>query len=76
MRQLAMIALLSLLLAGCGSGKSAAERPTDSGLCDGLSKPIDDLNDAVLIDGGPLSIVAADAVITGFDGGCLNGEMD
>lgn len=76
MKQLVLTALLSLLLIGCGPDKSAGERPTDSGICDGLAKPIDDLNDAVLIDGGPMSIVAADAVITGFDGGCLNGKVD
>ena len=66
--------MLSLLLSGCGNGKLLElitnKAAVDSALCSGLSKPIDDLNDAVLVDGGPKTIVAAEIVITGFDDGC------
>ena len=67
------LALLSLLLSGCGNGKLKEllhKSATDSALCSGLAKPIDDLTDALLVDGGPRSVVAGEVVITGFDSGC------
>lgn len=65
-------------MTACGPDKNDEKRPTDSGVCDGLQAPIDKLNDALLEDGGPKSIVAGDEVITGYDAGCMskNGQMD
>jgi len=68
MKQLVMISLLILLLTGCGLGNKTVVN--DRGLCDGLSPKIDNLNDALLIDGGARTIVAGEALITGFDAGC------
>jgi len=48
---------------------------SDRGLCDGLSPKIDKLNDALLIDGGPQTILAGEDVITGYDAGCY-GTVD
>lgn len=64
-----------LQLSACGivNGNGYKSKVSDAGLCDGLEKPVDDLNDALLKDGGPQSIVAGDAVIAGYDAGCLNG---
>lgn len=45
-------------------------RPTTRPICDGLAGPIDELNAALLEDGGPRSLVAGDRVIAGFDAGC------
>jgi len=59
-----------LPVSACNNVKSV-ERPSDSGLCDGLSAPIDELNDALLEDGGPKSIVAGDKVISGYDAACF-----
>ena len=57
-----------MLLTGCGLDKNNAI--SENGLCDGLEPKIDNLNDALLIDGGPESIVAGEDVISGFDAGC------
>jgi len=56
-------------LAACGLGKNSAI-VNEQGLCDGLSPKIDNLNDALLEDGGPKTILAGDEVIRGFDAGC------
>lgn len=61
-----------LLVTGCDSVKKLVV--SDRGLCDGLERPIDKLNNALLIDGGPQSIVAGDEVISGYDAGC-NGKL-
>jgi hypothetical protein len=68
MKQLVLASLLILLVSGCATGK--LNERSDEGLCDGLAKPIDQLNDALLEDGGPKSLVAGENVIAGFDGGC------
>lgn len=66
-----LLVLLTLPLSGCGLGKRNAS--SDTALCDGLSEPIDELNDSLLEDGGPKSIVSGVKVIAVYDGGC-NGE--
>jgi hypothetical protein len=48
---------------------------SDKGLCDGLSPKIDKLNDVLLIDGGPQTILAGEDLITGYDAGCY-GTVD
>ena len=57
-----------MLLTGCGLDKNNAI--SDRGLCDGLAPKVDSLNDALLVDGGPRSIIAGEDVISGFDAGC------
>jgi hypothetical protein len=57
-------------LSACGSVRLDELKVSDQGLCDGLSAPIDELNDALLVDGGPATIVAGEKVISGYDGGC------
>jgi hypothetical protein len=57
-----------MLLTGCDFVNKSAM--SDKGLCDGLSPKIDRLNDALLIDGGPQTIVAGEDVISGYDAGC------
>jgi hypothetical protein len=57
-----------MLLTGCGLGNKNVVN--DRGLCDGLTPKVDRLNDALLVDGGPQSILAGEEVITGFDAGC------
>jgi hypothetical protein len=65
--------MLTLLLSGCDYANKivASER----GLCDGLAPKVDNLNDALLLDGGPKSLLAGDELIRGFDSGCY-GTMD
>jgi hypothetical protein len=57
-----------MLLTGCDFVNRNAVN--DRGLCDGLSPKIDRLNDALLVDGGPQTILAGEDVITGYDAGC------
>jgi hypothetical protein len=58
-----------MLLTACGRG-SLDVMINERGLCDGLAPKVDNLNDALLVDGGPKTIAAGDEVITGFDAGC------
>ena len=74
MKQLIKISLLTLLLTSCGLVNKTV-LINDKGICDGLSPKINNLNDALLIDGGPYSTVAGAEVITGFDAGCY-GTVD
>ncbi len=73
MRLLVILALLVMLLTGCGLDNKNAM--SDKGLCDGLSPKIDKLNDVLLIDGGPQTILAGEDLITGYDAGCY-GTVD
>lgn len=68
MKLLILTVLLTMLLTGCSVGNKTAIN--DKGICDGLAPRIDSLNDALLIDGGPRTIVAGENVISGFDAGC------
>jgi hypothetical protein len=43
---------------------------SEKGLCHGLSPKVDRLNDALLVDGGPQTILAGEDLITGYDAGC------
>ena len=61
MLKLAMI--LILLTASCVSVQPAA-------ICDGLRAPVDDLNRALIADGGPQSKTAGARVIGKYDAGC------
>ena len=53
-----------------GCSKDKLLEINDRGVCDGLSEPMDQLNDALIEDGGPKSLVAGDSVISGFDAAC------
>jgi len=57
--------LLMLLLTGCASVKTS-----DSALCAGLDPLINAHADALIIDGGPQSLITGDKLITGYDAGC------
>jgi len=54
-----------LLLQGCASVNTS-----DSALCAGLDPLINAHADALIIDGGPQSIITGDKLITGYDAGC------
>jgi hypothetical protein len=58
-----------MLLTACARD-NLKEITNERGLCDGLASKIDELNDSLLIDGGPLTVVAGEKVISGFDAGC------
>lgn len=58
--------MLMLLVAGCGTVKPTS----DIALCGGLEPLVDDHADALLIDGGPSSIVTGTRLIAGYDAGC------
>jgi hypothetical protein len=62
-----------MLLSGCLNG--SLNGINDKGLCDGLSPKVDKLNDSLIIDGGPQTILAGDDLIRGFDAGCY-GTLD
>jgi hypothetical protein len=67
------LTVLPLLLSACEQGKPLVKISpvvTERGVCDGLSPLIDNLNDALLVDGGPVSVVAGEKLISGFDAGC------
>lgn len=60
-----LILPLMLLLIGC-----ASVNISDSALCAGLDPLVNSHADALIIDGGPLSLVTGDQLITGYDAGC------
>jgi hypothetical protein len=66
--QLSVITLLfplMLLLQGC-----ATVNASDSAICAGLNPLVDSHANALIIDGGPQSLVTGDKLITGYDAGC------
>ncbi len=63
-------------MSACSNGNFEDRRVSEEGLCDGLLEPINELNDALLVDAGPQSIVAGEKVITGYDAGCPVGKVD
>ena len=54
-----------LLLIGCANVNTS-----DSALCAGLNPLVDSHADALIVDGGPKSLVTGDQLITGYDAGC------
>lgn len=56
---------LMLLLQGC-----ATVSTSDSAICAGLDPLINSHADALIIDGGPQSLITGDKLITGYDAGC------
>lgn len=60
-----LILPLMLLLTGCANVSIS-----DSALCAGLDPLVNSHADALIIDGGPLSLVTGDQLITGYDAGC------
>jgi hypothetical protein len=60
-----LILPLMLLLQGCANVSIS-----DSALCAGLDPLISAHADALIIDGGPKSLVTGDQLITGYDAGC------
>jgi hypothetical protein len=54
-----------LLLTGCANVSTS-----DSAICAGLNPLVNAHADALIIDGGPLSLVTGDQLITGYDAGC------
>lgn len=54
-----------LLLQGC-----ATVNASDSAICAGLNPLVDSHANALIIDGGPQSLVTGDKLITGYDAGC------
>jgi len=58
--------MLTLLVAGCSNVKLIS----DSAVCNGLEPLVDNHVDALLIDGGPQSIVTGERLVAGYDAGC------
>lgn len=54
-------------MSGCSGVNRTVSEPA---LCKGLLPLADDHNDALLIDGGPESIVTGARLISGLDSGC------
>jgi len=54
-----------LLLQGC-----ATVSTNDSALCAGLDPLVNAHADALIIDGGPQSVITGDKLVTGYDAGC------
>ena len=55
--------MLMLLVSGCVSGNQAA-------ICDGTVSLRDTHADALLVDGGPESLVSGAALLAGIDAAC------
>lgn len=69
MQQLTALVASMMLVAGC----SIVNLPTSKdALCDGLNPLVDAHVDALLIDGGPRSLVTGDTLVAGYDAGCQN----
>lgn len=64
--RLLTLAMLTLLVAGCSNAKLIS----DSALCNGLEPLVNKHVDALLIDGGPQSIVSGERLVAGYDAGC------
>jgi hypothetical protein len=60
-----LILPLMLLLIGCANVNT-----NDSALCAGLNPLVDAHADALIVDGGPKSLVTGDKLVTGYDAGC------
>ena len=54
-----------LLLTGCANVSKS-----DSALCAGLDPLVNSHADALIIDGGPQSLITGDQLIIGYDAGC------
>jgi hypothetical protein len=54
-----------LLLQGCANVKTS-----DSALCAGLDPLVNSHVDALIIDGGPQSLITGDRFVSGYDAGC------
>jgi hypothetical protein len=63
--RLTLILPLMLLLTGCANVSTS-----DSAICAGLNPLVDSHANALIIDGGPQSLVTGDKLITGYDAGC------
>lgn len=55
--------MLLTLLSGCANVNPAA-------ICDGTIKSRNDLADALIVDGGPASLIAGATLIAQLDDGC------
>jgi hypothetical protein len=75
MKLLVLLIASMLLVSACSKGNFVDRKVSEEGLCDGLSPKMDKLNDALLIDGGPVTTVAGEEAIAGFDAGCY-GTVD
>jgi len=63
--RLTLILPLMLLLQGCANVKTS-----DSALCAGLDPLVKSHVDALIIDGGPQSLITGDRFVSGYDAGC------
>jgi hypothetical protein len=52
-------------LQGCANVKT-----NDSAICAGLDPLVNAHVDALIIDGGPQSLITGDRLVTGYDAGC------
>lgn len=64
MKQLALIAMLTLLVSGCATAVS------DHAICDGTESLRDAHTEALLSDGGDASVVSGVALIDALDRAC------
>jgi hypothetical protein len=60
--------MLMLLVAGCSTVKLI---DSDRAICDGLDPLVDSHVEALLVDGGPKSLLTGDRLVSGFDAGCM-----
>jgi hypothetical protein len=54
-----------LLLQGCANVKTS-----DSAICAGLDPLVNAHVDALIVDGGPQSLITGDRLVAGYDAGC------
>ena len=59
-----------MLLSGCVKGTQINQ----TALCEGLDPLVNDHSDALIVDGGPMSVVTGATLIRAFDSGCQNEE--
>ena len=59
--------ILVLLVASCSTVKLI---DSDSAICDGLDPLVNTHVDALLVDGGPKSLITGERLVSGFDAGC------
>lgn len=59
-----------MLVSSCGFVRKE-KRISDQGVCDGLSIPVDEHADSLLIDGGPKTLVTGTALVMAYDNACL-----
>ena len=75
--RLLAVTLLTITLSSCETVKRIVDPKHEAGrnaICVSFEEPINDLNDALLIDGGPQSIDAGTVVIVAYDEGCPYGR--